>query len=110
MTKSAENSYAAAINRAAMMLLAMSFRPDLQSSLVDAVTAAVVERGGRIDDHWLIKFDLRAVFDAIAERATAILSAALRERLPGVADELDEAFGKNLRILLGSFAQLFPTL
>jgi hypothetical protein len=38
------------------------------------------------------------------------LSAALRERLPGIADEMDEAFGDQLRTLLASTARLFPTL
>jgi hypothetical protein len=102
--------YADAINRAAMMLVAMSARPDLESSLVDEITAAVIVRGGQIDGLWLTAFDLRAVFEEIAERTTAILSAALRERLPGIADEIDETFGKQLRRLLGSMTPLFPTL
>jgi hypothetical protein len=102
--------YADAINRAAMMLVAMSVRPNLQSALVDEVSAAVIVRGGQIDGQWLTKFDLHAVFEEIAERTTAILSAALRERLPGIADEIDEAFGGQLRRLLGSMTPLFPTL
>jgi hypothetical protein len=106
----AKGTYAATINRAAMMLLAMSFKPALKSSLIKEVTAAVEARGGRVDDHCFMKFDLRAVFEAIVERAMAILSAALRERLPGIADEIDEAFAARLHHLLGSMTQLFPTV
>ena len=93
-----------------MLLLAMSFRPDLKASLVDEVAAAVEARGGRIDSEWFVRFDLRAVFEEIVERAMAILSAAVRQRLPGIADEMDDAFGDRLRILLASIAKLFPTL
>ncbi len=93
-----------------MLLLAMSFRPDLKASLVDEVAAAVEARGGRIDGEWFVRFDLRAVFEEIVERAMAILSAAVRQRLPGIADEMDDAFGDRLRILLASIAKLFPTL
>ena len=110
MSKSAEITYAETIDRAAMMLLAMSFRPDLKSSLIDQIGAAVAARGGRIDGQWFAKFDLRAVFDEIAERTAAILSTALRARLPGIADEMDEAFGESLRDLLASFVPLFPTV
>jgi hypothetical protein len=110
MSRSAEGSYAAAINRAAMLLLAMSFRPELKSPLIEEVMAAVEIRGGRVDDRWFMKFDLRAVFEAIVERAMAILSAALRQRLPGIADEIDAAFGDRLHTLLGSIAELVPTL
>src|SRR5487761_2101191 len=105
-----EGIYTDAINRAAMLALAMSVRPDLESSFVDEVSAAVIARGGQIERQWFVKFDLRAVLDETAERATTILSAALRERLPGVADEMDDAFRDKLRILLGSKARLFPTL
>jgi hypothetical protein len=107
--RAANGDYAATINRAAMMLLAMCFKPDLELALVGAVTAAVEARGGRIDRTLFLKFDLKAVTEEIAERAMAILSAALRERLPGIADEMDEAFGDRLRFLLGRVAQLFPT-
>jgi hypothetical protein len=110
MFEPAESAYAETINRAAMMLLAMSFKPDLRSSLVDEVATAIDVRGGRIDGQWYIKIDLRAVCEEIVERAMAILSAALRERLPGIADEMDEAFGDRLRTLLASIARLFPTL
>jgi hypothetical protein len=106
----AEGAYAEAINRAAMMLVAMSFRPELESSLIEELGEAVGLRGGRIDDQWFVKFDLRAVSEEIVERAMSILSAALRERLPGIADEIDEAFGDRLRSLLGSIAQSLPTL
>jgi hypothetical protein len=102
--------YAAAINRAAMTLVAMSVKPELQSALLKEIAAAVGLRGGLVDGQWLIKFDLRAVSDEIAERAMAILSAALRERLPGIVDEVDEAFGKGLRVLLGSVSGLLPTI
>jgi hypothetical protein len=46
----------------------------------------------------------------IAERTMTILSVALRERLPGIADEVDESFGARLRTLLAAIASLFPTL
>ncbi len=108
-SRAADSDYAETINRAAMMLLAMCFRPDLELVLVGAVTAAVEARGGRIDKTLFIKFDLKAVTEDIADRAMAILSAALRQRLPGIADEMDEAFGDRLRFLLGRVAQLFPT-
>jgi hypothetical protein len=106
----AEGTYAKAIARAAMMLLAMSFRPDLKSSLIEEVIAAVEMRGGRIDDRCFVKFDLRAVFEEIVEKAMAILSAALRERLPGIADEIDDSFSDRLHTLLAAFAPLFPTV
>lgn len=110
MSKPAECIYGETINRAAMKLVAMSFRPDLKSSLIDEIAAAVAIRGGRIDDQWFAKFELGAVFEEITARTMAILSAALRERLPNIADEMDEAFGESLRGLLASFAHLFPTL
>ena len=109
MLKSTEG-YAETINRAATMLLAMTFKPRLKSSLIDEVIAAVALRGGRIDDLWLIPRDLRAVSEDVVERAMAILSAALRQRLPGIADEIDEAFGNRLRRLLVSIEHFFPTL
>ncbi len=93
-----------------MKLHAMSFRPDLKPLLVDEIAAAVAIRGGRIDDQWFAKFELCTVLEEIAERTMAFLSAALRERLPDIADEMDEAFGESLRKLLASFARLFPTL
>lgn len=110
MSQSVEGAYAETINRAAMMLVAMSFRPGLKSSLIEEFAEAVGLRGGCIDDQWFIKFDLHAVSGEIVEQAMSILSAALRERLPGIADEMDEAFGDRLRTLLGSIAQSFPTL
>jgi hypothetical protein len=110
MPESVENSYIDTIERAAMTLLAMSFRPDLKTSLIDNIATAAAARGGRIDGHWFAKFDLRAVNEEIAERTMAILSAALRQRLPGIADEMDDAFGRNLRNLLASLEQLFQTL
>ena len=54
--------------------------------------------------------DLRAVFEEIVEKAMAILSAALRERLPGIADEIDDSFSDRLHTLLAAFAPLFPTV
>lgn len=110
MSESSDADYAETINQASMMLLAMSFRPDLQPSLIDKVIAAVEVRGGRLDEQCFIRFDLHAVFEAIVERTMAILSVALRERLPGIADEIDQAFADKLRIVLGSIAQLFPTI
>ena len=92
-----------------MMLLAMSATPDLKSSLIDKVIKAIDACGGRVDE-WLVSFDLRAVIEEIVERAVTILSAALRERLPGIADEMDEAFGNKLRMLLASIVQPLPTL
>src|SRR5580658_586625 len=88
------SGYAESIDRAAIMLLAMSFRPDLKSSLIDDIATAVAMRGGRVDGYWFSKFDLTAVFDWIADRTMTILSTAIRERLPEVADEMDEAFGE----------------
>jgi hypothetical protein len=110
MSDLAECSYTEAINRAALKLLAMSFRPGLKASLIDEIAAAVAMRGGRIDDQWFAKFDLRAVLEEIAERTMTMLSAALRRRLPDIADEMDAAFGESLLKLLASCAQLFPTL
>jgi hypothetical protein len=110
MSETAECSYTEAINRAAMALVVMSFKPDLRSSLIRDIETAVAIRGGQIDGQWLAKFELSVVFDAITERTMAILSAALRERLPGIADEMDEKFGDSLRKLLASFARWFPTI
>ena len=101
-------TYTETLDRATMMLLAMSATPDLKSSLIDEVIKAI-ECGGRVDE-WLISFDLRAVIEEIVERAMTILSAALRERLPGIADEMDEAFGNKLRMLLASIVQPLPIL
>ncbi len=110
MSKPVEFTYTETINRAAIKLLAMSFRPELKASLIDEIGAAVTIRGGRIDNQWFAKFDLGAVFEEIAERTMAILSVALRQRLPNIADEMDAACGASLRKLLASFAQQFPTL
>ncbi len=102
-------TYAQMINRAAMMLLAMSARPACRTLLIQEVTAAVEVRGGRVGDRLFCNFDVRAVFDEIVERAMTILSAALRERLPGIVDEIDEAYGDKLRTMLASIAPRFPT-
>jgi hypothetical protein len=102
--------YGETVERAAITFVAMSFRPELQSSLLEEIATAVAIRGGRVDNHWLAKFELAAVLEEVAERTITILSVALRERLPDVADEMDEAFGKSLRKLLTSFSHLFPTL
>lgn len=102
--------YTEAVTRAAIVLLAMSFRPNIGSCLIEEITAAVKWRGGQIDGHWLVKHELRAVSEEVAERALTMLSVILRERLPGVADEMDGEFGDNLRGLLFSLAPLFPTL
>jgi len=110
MAESVENFYVATINRAAMTLLAMSFKPDLKSSLINEIAAAVAIRGGRIDKQCFAKFELRAVSEEIAERSMTILSGALRQRLPDIADEMDDAFGESLRKLLASFVHLLPTL
>jgi hypothetical protein len=101
--------YAAAVNRAAMTLLAMCFRPSLESSLIDEVAAAVTARGGKIDGHF-VKLDLNTVFEEVVERAMALLSVVLRQRLPGIADEMDEAFGDNLRFLIGRVEQSLPIM
>jgi hypothetical protein len=106
----AELSYAERIDRAAMILVAMSFRSELKPALIEEIAAAVEARGGRTEDDWFVRFDLRIVTEGIVERTMTILSAALRERLPGIADEIDESFGDNLRILLGTIADVFPTL
>jgi hypothetical protein len=110
MTKTTEIAYNETINRAAMMLLAMTFKPKLRSSLIDEVITAVDIRGGRIDGLWIIKCDLRDAFENVVARAMKILSAALRQRLPGIADEMDEAFSHRLRLLLASIEHFFPTL
>jgi hypothetical protein len=102
--------FADAVNQAAALLLAISYRPELKPSLVAEVTAAVVIFRDERNGQRLTKFDLRAVLEAIVARALEILAAALQERLPGVADEVDESFGEKLWILLGSVAQLFPAL
>jgi hypothetical protein len=80
------DSFRYTIDRAAMLLLAMSAKPDLKPIFLDEVTIAVATRGGIIDDRWHVKSELRAAFDAIVERAVAILAAALNERLHGIAD------------------------
>ena len=105
-----EDSYAAAINRASLTLLAMSLKPNLRLSLIGRVIAAVESRGGCIEGQWLIKQDLDAALDDIADAVTGILSVALRERLPGIADEIDDAFGDRLRTMLQVMAQPLPTL
>ncbi len=102
--------YIEAINQAAIVLLAMSFRPNLRSWLIEEITAAVKWRGGQIDDHWLVKHELRLVCEDVAERALTMLSVILRERLPGIADEMDGEFGDQLQSLLFSLTPLFPTL
>jgi hypothetical protein len=102
--------YTEAINRAAIVLLAMSFRPNLRSGLIDEITAAVRWRGGQVDGHWLAKHELLAVCEEVAARAMTMLSVMLRERLPGIADEMDREFGDKLQSLLFSLRPLFPTL
>ena len=98
--------YAKTIDHAAMMLLAMSVKPRLRAALTEDVVTAVELRGGRLDKTSLVKFDVHAVFDDIAERAAAILSAALRRRLPGIVDEVDQAFGEQLRALIAATAKV----
>jgi hypothetical protein len=110
MQKQSHGAYADTITRAAMMLLAMSVRREIQPALRDEVVAAVAARGGQIDSGSYFGFDLRVVIEEIVERTMAILSAALRERLPGIADEMDAAFGDDLRALLVSVAQPLPTV
>lgn len=102
--------YAESVTRAAILLLAMSFRPNLKSGLIKEITDAVASRGGQIDGRWLVKYELRAVCEDVAEEALAKLSIMIRERLPGIADEMDGEFGDKLRDLLFSFLPLFPTL
>lgn len=102
--------YSEAVNRAAIVLLAMSFRPNLISKLIQEITAAVKWRGGQIDNHWIVKYELRTVCEEVGERALTMLSTILCERLPGIADEMDRAFGDQLRSLLLSLTPLFPTL
>jgi len=102
--------YAEAINQASLTLLAMSLEPNLRLSLIGRVIAAVESRGGCVDDLWLIKQDLDAALDDIADVVTQILLVALRERLPGIADEIDEAFGDRLRNMLHVMAQPLPTI
>ncbi len=110
MTKQPQGAYARTIDRAAVLLLALSFRPDLASSLIEQVAAAVAARGGRVDEECVMRFDLHAVLDAIVERAMTILSAAMRDRLPGVADEIDGAFAEKLHRLLGRLTSQFATV
>ncbi|MGC2121629.1 MAG: hypothetical protein WA652_02115 [Xanthobacteraceae bacterium] len=110
MSESVKDPYPEAVNKAALVLLAMSFRPDLKRSLTAEIVSLLDLRGSLIDAEWTSTFDLRAVFDDIARRTMTILSIIIRERLPGVADEMDDAFGDRLQWLLGSFAHLFPTL
>ena len=43
----AELSYAERIDRAAVILVAMSFRSELKPALIDEIAAAVEARGGR---------------------------------------------------------------
>jgi hypothetical protein len=102
--------YSEAINRAATVLLAMRFRPNLKDRLLGEITTAVRWRGGQIDDYWLAKYELRAVCDEVAEIALAMLSVMPRGGLSGIADEMDMEFGDNLRSLLFSFSSHFPTL
>jgi len=83
-----------------MMLLAMGAKPRLKAALTEDVVTAVELRGGRLDETSLLKFDVHAVFDEVVERAAAILSAALQERLPGIVDEVDAALGEELRALI----------
>jgi hypothetical protein len=99
-------AYAETVNRAAMMLVAFSFRPKVKPLLVFDVVSAVELRGGRLEDGKLLKFDLRAVLDDVADRAAVILSAAMQERLPGIADEVDDTLGTQLRCLIATTTQL----
>ena len=57
-----------------------------------------------------LKYELGAVCEEVAARALTMLSVILRERLPGIADEMDGEFGEKLQSLLFSFRPLFPTL
>jgi hypothetical protein len=102
--------YTEAVNRAAIVLLAMSLRPNLRPWLIQEITAAVKSRGGQIDGHWLVKYELRVVCQEVAERTLTMLSIILRERLPGIADEMDRECGEKLRGLLSSLTPFFPTL
>jgi len=110
MPEPVEDPYLKAVNRAALVLLAMSFRPNLKPTLTAEIGTLLDLRGSLIDAKWTSTFDLRAVFEDIVQQAMAILSIIIRGRLPGIADEMDEAFGERLRWLLRSFGHLFSTL
>lgn len=101
--------YSEAVDRAAIVLLAMSYRPSLRPRLIREITTAVKRRGGQIDG-LLVRYDLRAVCEEVADRALTMLSVILRDRMPGIADEMDAAFGDKLRGMLFSLMPLFPTL
>jgi hypothetical protein len=108
-TTAVSRSYAEAVGQASILLVAMSFRPNLQFAFLGTVVKAVEFRGGLIDD-LLLRYDLAAALDDVAQSAALILSAALRAKLPGIADELDEAFVNQLRRLLGNLAEPLPTM
>jgi len=108
-TTSPSHSYAEAVGQASVLLVAMSFRPNLQFAFLSKVIKAVEFRGGLIGG-LLLRYDLAAALDDVAQSAARILSAALRAKLPGIADELDEAFISQLRSLLGNLVQPLPTM
>ena len=110
MSETVDGGYSETIDQASIALLAMSFRPDLSARLIDKVISAVEVRGGRIDDQLFIGYELHAVFEDVVERAMTMLSAALRLRLPGIADEVDQAFADRLLWLLGEVARPLPTI
>ena len=107
---SASGSYAEAVRQAAALLVAMSFKPNLQLALLGKVFKAVQFRGGSIGDHLLLRHDLSAALDDVTRTTAKILSTALRIKLPGIADEIDEAFVNQLRNLLDTIVAPLPTM
>jgi hypothetical protein len=105
----ASRSYAEAVGQASILLVAMSFRPNLQFVFLGMVVKAVEFRGGLIDN-LLLRYDLAAALEDVAQSAALILSVALRAKLPGIADELDEAFVNQLRRLLRNLVETLPTM
>ena len=103
-------AYVEAVNKASMMLLSMSYKPELTSEFLGQVFNAAGARGILIDDVWIVRRELEEIYDAIVARSMAILAFALQERLPGVVDEIDTAFGEQLRSLLSFFTPFFLTL
>jgi hypothetical protein len=102
-------SYTETVAQAAILLVAMSFKPDLQFRLLDELMKAVEFRGGYVGG-LLLRYDLAAAVEDVAQSAARLLSTAMRAKLPGVADDLDEAFVDQLRRLLGAVVQTMPTM